>query len=75
MTSNIDPNDYILPADSIKAYRYAVYFENEWLWKEKNPICRANAARRLAELTTKLAEMEAEEARQFREQNPSNEAA
>lgn len=67
--------NYILSPDSIKAYRYAVYFENEWLWKEKNSVCRANAARRLAELTAKLAEMEAEEAREPSEQDSTDETA
>jgi hypothetical protein len=31
---SINPENYIAPADSIKTYRYAVYFENEWLCKE-----------------------------------------
>jgi hypothetical protein len=54
-------------------YRYAVYFESEWLLKEANPIRRANAARRLAELSAILAEMEAAEAKQFGDQISSNE--
>lgn len=75
MNSSTNSENYILSPDSIKAYRYAVYFENEWLWKEKSPVCRANAARRLAELTAKLAEMEEEEARELSEQDLANEAA
>ncbi|MGV0027054.1 hypothetical protein [Phormidesmis priestleyi] len=70
-----DPEDYIVPRDSIKTYRYAVYFENEALWKEKNPVCRANLARQLAEWAATLAEMEAEEAQKFLQQNSDNEAA
>ena len=35
MNSNTNSENYILSPDSIKAYRYAVYFESEWLWKEK----------------------------------------
>ncbi|MBW4470742.1 MAG: hypothetical protein KME45_10120 [Stenomitos rutilans HA7619-LM2] len=75
MNTSANSDDYILPADSIRAYQLAVYFESEWLWKEKDPICRANASRRLAELTAKLAELEEAEAKQFSEQNLPNEAA
>lgn len=76
MNNAVNQEDHILSPDSIKAYRLAVYFENEWLWKEKDPICRANAARRLAELTSKLAELEEEEARQIAERtSPPNGAA
>lgn len=74
MTSQ-NSDDYILPPDSIKAIRYAVYFESEWLWKEKHPVRRANATRRLAELTAKLAELEAEEAQTFLEQTASSDVA
>ncbi|PSB24511.1 hypothetical protein [Stenomitos frigidus] len=74
MTSKTS-EDYILPPDSIKAIRYAVYFESEWLWKEKNPVRRANASRRLAELTAKLADLEAEEAQNFVEQTVVDEVA
>ncbi|BAU10620.1 hypothetical protein LEP3755_11060 [Leptolyngbya sp. NIES-3755] len=72
MNSN-SSNDYILDPESLRAYQLAVYFENEWLWKEKNPICRANMARRLAELTARLADLEEEEARKA--QGLSSEAA
>ncbi|UBF25518.1 hypothetical protein K9N68_28705 [Kovacikia minuta CCNUW1] len=61
--------------ESITDWRYTVYFENVWLWKEKNPVLRANMARQLAEWTAILAEMEAEEARKFTEQQASNDAA
>jgi len=53
---------YAVPAGSIKEYRYAVYFEGLGLWKETDPVCRANMARQLAEWAAVLAEMEAEEA-------------
>jgi hypothetical protein len=54
----------VVPQDSIKLYRYAVYFESEWLAKEENPVCRANGARRLADLTAQLTDLEEAEARQ-----------
>lgn len=73
--SDKKPEDYIAPPDSIQMYRYAVYFESEWLWKEKDPVCRANATRRLAELTAKLADLEAEEAQNFVEQPVADEVA
>ncbi|MBW4692969.1 MAG: hypothetical protein KME27_14540 [Lyngbya sp. HA4199-MV5] len=75
MNTSANSDDYILPADSLRAHQLAVYFESDWLWKEKDPICRANASRRLAELSAKLAELEAAEAKQFSEQNLPNEAA
>jgi antitoxin component of MazEF toxin-antitoxin module len=75
MNTSANSDDYILPADSLRAYQLAVYFENEWLWKEKDPVCRANAARRLAELTAKLAELEAEEAQNSVEQTVANDVA
>lgn len=63
MSSSKSLDDYILDPESLRAYQLAVYFENEWLSKEKDSTRRANAARRLAELTAKLADLEAEEAR------------
>ncbi|GAB4325507.1 MAG: hypothetical protein OHK0047_10420 [Leptolyngbyaceae cyanobacterium] len=59
---------YAVPPGSIKEYRYAVYFDGLALWKEKNPVHRANIAHRLAELMTTLAQMEAEEASKYKEQ-------
>jgi hypothetical protein len=59
---------YAVPPGSIKEYRYAVYFDGLALWREQNPVYRANIARRLAELTATLAEMEAEEARKVQAQ-------
>jgi hypothetical protein len=63
------PSQHVVSHDSIKLYRHAVYFESEWLSKEQNPVCRANGARRLAELATQLADMEEVEARQYQEQD------
>lgn len=70
------PENHIASDDSIQRYRAAVLFESEALWKEKDPVCRANIARQLADLATKLTEMEVEEARKFRAQaDVANEAA
>lgn len=60
-------SQHVVPQDSIKLYRHAVYFENEWLLKEQDPICRANGARRLAELAMQLADMEEAEAKHYQE--------
>lgn len=65
---------YAVPHGSIEEYRAAVYFEGLWLWKEKDPICRANMARQLAEFAATLADLEEEEAKKIREQS-SSEAA
>ncbi|MBW4583098.1 MAG: hypothetical protein KME42_26315 [Tildeniella nuda ZEHNDER 1965/U140] len=43
--------------------------------ERKNPVRRANAARRLAELTAKLAELEAGEAQNFVEQTVADDVA
>ena len=70
------PENHIAADDSLRLYRAAVLFESEALWKEQNPICRANIAQQLAALVTTLAEMEAAAARNFREQaGASDEAA
>jgi hypothetical protein len=58
------PDPHVVPHDSIKLYRYAVYFESEWLSKEPDPTCRMNGARRLAELTEHLADLEEAETKQ-----------
>jgi hypothetical protein len=61
-------SQHIVSHNSIKLFRQAVYFESEWLSKEQNPVCRANGARRLAELAAKLADMEEAEVGKYREQ-------
>lgn len=63
--------NYVVPHEDIKEYRYAVYFEGIGLWKEKDPVRRANMAKRLAELTAELARKEEEEARQHIEHETS----
>jgi hypothetical protein len=68
------PENHIAPDNSIQLYRAAVLFESEALWKEQNPVCRANIARQLTELAAKLTEME-EEARQFRERSSASDEA
>ncbi|MBW4583100.1 MAG: hypothetical protein KME42_26325 [Tildeniella nuda ZEHNDER 1965/U140] len=68
-------DQHIVPHDSILLYRRGVWFESQALWNEKDPVCRANIARLLAEMTVKLAEMEAEEAQKFLEQTASSDVA
>ena len=68
-------SEYVVPHGAIKEYRCAVYFESLALWKEPNPVCRANIARQLAELAATLAEMEAEAAQDFTENSSSSAAA
>jgi len=63
---------HAVPHGSIEEYRAAVYFESLWLWKEKDPVCRANMARNLAEFAATLAELEEAAARTV---NQSSEAA
>lgn len=72
---NSNPEQYIVPHDSILLYRRGVWMECEALWKESDPIRRANIARLLADMAATLADMEAEEARKYLERNSSNEAA
>jgi hypothetical protein len=67
---------YAEPSGSIVEYRYVVYSEGLALFKETDPVLRANMARQLATWTATLAEMEAEEARKFQEHSRlPNEAA
>lgn len=61
------PENHVADDDSIRLYRAAVWFEGEALWKEQDPVCRANIARQLAELTAKLAELEDSEAKKVSE--------
>ncbi|GAP95893.1 hypothetical protein [Leptolyngbya sp. NIES-2104] len=65
---------YAVSHGSIEEYRAAVYFESLWLWKEKDPVCRANIARQLAEFAATLADLEAGKAAKIKEQ-ASSEAA
>ncbi|UBF30190.1 hypothetical protein K9N68_39325 (plasmid) [Kovacikia minuta CCNUW1] len=55
---------YVVPPDSLKYWRYTVYFEGLALWKEQDPQKRVVMARQLAEWTHTLAQKEAEAAQQ-----------
>lgn len=63
------PHQYAVPHGSIEEYRAAVYFESLWLWKEKDPACRATMARQLAEFAATLADLEEEVAKKIKEQS------
>ena len=52
----------VIPSQSIKAFRYRVHCLGQDLWKEKDPISRANLALQLADAATTLARLEAQEA-------------
>lgn len=51
----------VIPSQSIKAFRYRVHCLGQDLWKEKDPLSRANLALQLADAATMLAKLEAEE--------------
>lgn len=55
-------NIKVIPSNSLKAFRYRVHCLERDLWKEKNPICRANLALKLADAATTLAQLEMQEA-------------
>jgi len=59
---------YAEPSGSIVEYRYVVYSEGLALFKETDPVRRANIARQLADWAATLAAMEAAEARKFQDQ-------
>lgn len=58
-------NIKVIPPDSLKAFRYRVHCLERDLWKEKNPICRANLAVKLADAATTLAKLEMQEAKKI----------
>jgi hypothetical protein len=60
--ANSLPDEHIADAESIEGYRYLVWMEFEALWKEQDPIRRANLALSLAEYTATLARLEVEAA-------------
>jgi hypothetical protein len=60
--TNLPPDEHIADAESLQGYRYLVWMEFEALWKEQDPIRRANLALSLAEYTTTLARLEVEAA-------------
>lgn len=51
----------VIPSHSIKAFRYRVHCLGQDLWKEKEPLMRANLALQLADAATTLARLEAQE--------------
>jgi hypothetical protein len=55
----------VIPSHSIKAFRYRVHVLEKDLWKEQNPLCRANLAMQLADVATTLARLEMQEARRY----------
>jgi hypothetical protein len=52
----------VIPSHSIKAFRYRVHVLEQHLWKEHNPVCRANLAMQLADAATTLARLEVQAA-------------
>ncbi len=52
----------VIPSQSIKAFRYRVHCLGQDLWKEKDPMSRANLALQLADAATTLAKLETEAA-------------
>lgn len=51
-----------IPSCSIKAFRYRVHALEQDLWKEKDPVGRANLALQLADAATTLARLETQQA-------------
>lgn len=52
----------VISSCSIKAFRYRVHALEQDLWKETDPIGRANLALQLADAATTLARLERQEA-------------
>ena len=61
-TPTDDANPLVPRTETLDEWRGAVYFEGLALWKERDPQLRANIARQLAEWSTILADLEAQEA-------------
>ena len=59
----IEVMKYAVDPESIQAYRTRVYIFSQELWREKDPLIRANIAMYLAEAATTLARLEVEEAK------------
>jgi hypothetical protein len=68
--TNLPADGQVAEAESLEGYRYLVWMEFEALWKEQDPVRRANLALSLAEYTTTLARLEVEEAQQRSQTNP-----
>ena len=60
-------NIKVIPPCSIKMFRYRVNFLAKDLWKEKDPVCRANLALQLADAATSLARLELQEAQKIQQ--------
>lgn len=73
--TNFSLDAQVADAESLEGYRYLVWMEFEALWKEQDPMRRANLALSLAEYTATLARLEVEEAQKLRSQANSPEAA
>ncbi|MBW4582826.1 MAG: hypothetical protein KME42_24935 [Tildeniella nuda ZEHNDER 1965/U140] len=73
--TNSPPDEHIGDAESLQGYRYLVWMESETLWKEQDPIRRANLALSLAEYTATLARLEVEAVNQFMTQPEPSPAA
>ena len=54
----------VIPSHSLKAFRYRVHCLGQFLWKEKDPVCRANLSMELADAASTLAQLEAQAAHQ-----------
>jgi hypothetical protein len=62
----------VIPSHSIKAFRYRVHVLEQHLWKEHDPISRANLAMQLADVATTLARLEVQEAQKYQQQQLTN---
>ncbi|NJR64607.1 MAG: hypothetical protein HC772_03625 [Leptolyngbyaceae cyanobacterium CRU_2_3] len=51
----------VIPSSSIKAFRYRVHALEQHLWREQDPLRRANLALQLADAATTLAQLEMQE--------------
>ncbi|MDX2270731.1 MAG: hypothetical protein NW237_02110 [Cyanobacteriota bacterium] len=57
----------VIPAHSIKAFRYRVHCLGQDLWQAKDPVCRANLALQLADAASTLARLEVLESRKHQQ--------
>jgi TPP-dependent pyruvate/acetoin dehydrogenase alpha subunit len=57
----------VIPSSSIKAFRYRVHALEQHLWREPDPIKRANLALQLADAATTLARLEMQESQKSRD--------
>lgn len=65
----------VISSCSIKAFRYRVHALEQDLWKETDPVGRANLALQLADAASTLARLEMQEAQRLQqEEQPGREA-